>query len=202
MPEFYRKGEYDVAGFVVGVVSKNGVLDGSNIAEGDVVIGFPSVGLHTNGYSLARKVFFEIAGWKAGREVEEFGRTVGEELLVPHRCYISEIRRLKSSGVKGIAHITGGGIPGNLSRIIPRGLCARVEVGGHDIPVVFGMLQRLGDIATDEMYRVFNMGVGLIAVMSPEDAERFTREGAADAKPCVLGRVVRGDEPVEMVYLS
>ena len=202
MPEFYKKGEYDLAGFIVGVVSKDDVINGSNIAEGDMVIGFPSVGLHTNGYSLARKILFEVAKWEVDREVEEFGRTVGEELLVPHYCYLNDIRKLKQHGVKGIAHITGGGIPGNLNRIIPNGLCAKVEVGRQNIPAIFKLMQKLGNVETEEIYRVFNMGIGLAAVLSPDNAERFLADDSGSVKGFPVGKIISGAEPVEMVYLD
>jgi phosphoribosylformylglycinamidine cyclo-ligase len=200
MPEFYSKGEYDIAGFIVGVVSGTHIIDGSEIAEGDVVIGFPSVGLHTNGYSLARKVFFDAASWDVTRRVEEFGRTLGEELLVPHCCYLREIRRLKSVNVKGIAHVTGGGIPGNLRRVIPDGMTARVTVGDQKIPYVFELMQKLGSIEAEEMYRVFNMGVGLVAVLSKTDADAALSDDADCLTPFILGEIVRGDERVEMNY--
>jgi len=202
MPEFYGRNEYDLAGFIVGIVSAKGVIDGSAIKEGDVVVGFPSVGLHTNGYSLARKVFFEVAGWKVERKVDEFGRTLGEELLVPHHCYLDEIRELKDCGVRGIAHITGGGIPGNLNRIIPEGLSAHVEVGRQNIPPIFGIMQKLGNIDLEEMYRVFNMGIGLVAVLSPDSAERILTSTRIDSKPFEIGRIKTGSSPVEMNYVK
>jgi phosphoribosylformylglycinamidine cyclo-ligase len=202
MPGFYADGEYDLAGFIVGVVSKEGVLDGTPIADGDVVIGFQSVGLHTNGYSLARKVFFEKARWTVDRHVDEFGRTLGEELLVPHHCYLDEIRRLREFNVRGVAHITGGGIPGNLNRIIPDGLCARVEVGRQSIPRVFDLIQRLGDIKSEEMYRVFNMGIGLVAVLSESDSGRFLAANGASTKAFPIGRIIPGSTPVDMMYLT
>lgn len=200
MPDFYKRGEYDLAGFIVGVVGSEEVINGSGISDGDVVIGFPSVGLHTNGYSLARKVFFDIAKWKVDRKVDEFGRTLGEELLVPHHSYLDEIRILKKHGVKGMAHITGGGIPGNLNRIIPDGLCAKVEVGKQDIPPIFTVMQKLGDIETEEMYRAFNMGIGLAAVLSPDKAASVLGDDSFQAKPIEIGRITTGTSPVEMTY--
>ncbi len=201
MPEFYRKGEYDLAGFIVGAVASDGVIDGSTIAEGDVVVGFPSVGLHTNGYSLARKIFFDIAKWEVTRKVDEFGRTLGEELLVPHYCYLDEINKLKAHNVRGVAHITGGGIPGNLNRIIPDGLCAQIEVGKQSIPRVFTIMQELGNVKIEEMYRAFNMGIGLAAVLDPENSSRLLSDGSISSKPFEIGRIVKGDQPVAMTYL-
>jgi phosphoribosylformylglycinamidine cyclo-ligase len=193
-------GEYDLVGFVVGAVSRESVLDGSNIVDGDVVVAFPSVGLHTNGYSLARRIFFEHAGWDVTRKVKEFGKTLGEELLVPHYCYLREIETLKGHDVKGIAHVTGGGVPGNLGRVIPDGLCARVEVGRHDIPAIFGLLQELGDVETEEMYRVFNMGIGLVAVLSTAGADELLADKTSFASPFVIGSITRSSEPVDMIY--
>jgi len=200
MPDFYEKGEYDLAGFIVGMVERDNILDGAGISEGDVVIGYPSVGLHTNGYSLARKVFFEVAKWDVSKKVDEFGRSVGAELLVPHYCYLSEIHQLKENNVRGVAHITGGGVPGNLNRVIPNGLCARVEVGKQDIPPIFPVMQRLGNIETEEMYRAFNMGIGLAAVLSEENAGKVLAEPATSMKPFIFGRIVKGEQPVEMIY--
>ncbi len=202
MPEFYRKGEYDLAGFIVGVVASDGVIDGSKIAEGDIVVGFPSVGLHTNGYSLARKIFFDIAKWDVARKVDEFGRTLGEELLMPHYCYLEEIGKLKAHGVRGIAHITGGGIPGNLNRIIPDGLCAQVEVGSQSIPQVFSIMRKLSNVETEEMYRVFNMGIGLVAVLDPESAGRLLSDDSFTVRPFEIGKIAKGDQPVAMTYSS
>jgi phosphoribosylformylglycinamidine cyclo-ligase len=202
MPGFYGEGEYDVAGFIVGVVSESEVIDGSSIADGDKVVGFPSVGLHTNGYSLARKIFFDVAGWDVDRMVDEFGKTVGEELLVPHYCYLAEIRKLKEHHVKGMAHITGGGIPGNLNRIMPDGLCANVKVGNQSIPPIFDVMQKLGNVEADEMYRVFNMGIGLVAVMAPDDAGKLLADDSIPAKPFIIGDVSAGETPVKLIHVK
>lgn len=202
MPDFYSPGEYDLAGFIVGVVQKDRVIDGSSIADGDKVVGFPSVGLHTNGYSLARKIFLDVAGWHVDRMVDEFGKTLGEELLVSHYCYLNEIRKLKECNVRGVAHITGGGIPGNLNRIVPDGLCATVEVGNQHIPPVFELMRKLGNVDIDEMYRVFNMGIGLVAVLAPDDAEKLLADDSIPTKPIVIGRVSSGDEPVKLIHVS
>ncbi len=199
MPDFYQKGEYDLAGFIVGIVGKSDVVDGSKICAGDIVIGFASVGLHTNGYSLVRKVFFETAKWEVDRHVEEFGRPLGAELLVPHYCYINEIRALKACHVKGMAHITGGGLPGNVNRIMPDGLCARMTVKDRKILPIFQVMQRLGNIETDEMYRVFNMGIGLVAVLSKADADTMLSNTSLRMKPFVLGEIVKGEPPVELL---
>src|SRR5207342_2388930 len=165
MPGFYADGEYDIAGFIVGIVEKSRVIDGRSIVPGDALIGLPSAGLHTNGYSLARKVLFDAAGLRHDAFVPELGATVGDALLAPHRSYLNAIRPLLARGlVKGMAHITGGGITENLPRVLPEGTAAAVDPGAWDMPPLFSFLQQRGRIATDEMLRAFNMGIGLIVV--------------------------------------
>src|SRR5215213_2425075 len=160
MPGFYAEGEYDVAGFIVGVVDRPRIIDGPGIAPGDLLIGLPSVGLHTNGYSLARKLLFEVAGYEPGTYVEELGRTVSDELLKPHRSYLRAIEGLLDSHViKGLAHITGGGLLENIPRILPGGTAAEIDAGSWPVLPVFDLLARLGNVAEREMYRTFNMGV-------------------------------------------
>jgi phosphoribosylformylglycinamidine cyclo-ligase len=171
MPGFYADGEYDVAGFLVGVVERAKILDGSGIRPGDRVVAYPSTGLHTNGYSLARRVLAETGTALEACPPELSGATVGEALLAPHRCYAREIRRLLEdprARVRGLAHITGGGISGNLSRILPAGVDARIRPGTWTEPAVFGWLRRTGRIEEEEMRRAFNLGVGLIAVVGGE----------------------------------
>jgi phosphoribosylformylglycinamidine cyclo-ligase len=171
MPGFYPEGDFDLVGFIVGAVERGSIIDGSAIKEGDVIIGLPSSGLHTNGYSLVRKVF--------GTEPKtlnafypELGRTLGEELLEPHLCYYRELKPLLPH-LKGIAHITGGGLFDNLSRILPPGMALKVEKGSWDIPPIFTLIQRKGDVAEQEMFRVFNMGIGMALIASPPDVSRF-----------------------------
>jgi phosphoribosylformylglycinamidine cyclo-ligase len=171
MPGFYAAGEYDVAGFIVGAVERERLIDGSRIRAGDLLIGLPSSGLHTNGYSLARRIAFEIVGLDASDPVDELGATIGDVLLAPHRSYLSAIRPLLPSGViRGIAHITGGGITDNLPRILPDSVSARIDTGSWVVPPVFRWLQRSGNVPLDDMRRTFNMGVGLIVVTAPGDA--------------------------------
>jgi phosphoribosylformylglycinamidine cyclo-ligase len=173
MPGFYADGEYDVAGFIVGAVERDRVIDGRGIGAGDALIGIPSSGLHTNGYSLARSIAFDKLRLHVGDRVEELGTSVGEALLTPHRSYLPIDRPLlDSAAVKGMAHITGGGITDNLPRVLPRGTEAVVRSGSWDVPPVFQWLERAGGVPRADMLRTFNMGVGLILVVSPEDVDR------------------------------
>lgn len=166
MPGFYADGEYDLAGFIVGIASRNKLITGSEIRAGDALIGFPSTGLHTNGYSLARKLFFETAGYKPNQYVRAIGEKAGPALMKVHRSYLRLIQKLTGSGrTVGMAHITGGGITGNLPRILPKSLAAIVETGSWTPPPIFRHLQQLGGISQEEMLRTFNMGIGLIAVI-------------------------------------
>src|SRR5689334_18632727 len=184
MPGFYADGEYDVAGFIVGVVEKANVIDGRAIVPGDVLIGLPSAGLHTNGYSLARRVFFDVAGWKPETFVDDLGMTVGDALLAPHTSYLAVVRPLIEHGlVKGLAHITGGGITENLPRILPDGCAAEIDLRSWTVPPIFRLLQERGGIERDEMLRAFNMGVGLILVCAPANAPRVMNLAASHGEP-------------------
>jgi phosphoribosylformylglycinamidine cyclo-ligase len=166
MPGFYAAGEYDLAGFIVGAVERGRILNGSAVRAGDVLLALPSTGLHTNGYSLARKLVFEVAGLKPDTYVAELQNKVGAELLKPHRCYLAPLRDLLRRGwVSALAHITGGGITGNLPRVLPRNTQARVELGSWPVLPVFRYLARLGNVAAEEMLRAFNLGVGMILVV-------------------------------------
>ena len=198
MPGFYADGEYDIAGFIVGVVEQARIIDGRGIQPGDVLIGLPSAGLHTNGYSLARRVFFDVAGWRVDSMVGELGATVGEALLAPHVSYLAPLRPLlEQSLVKGMAHITGGGITENLPRILPEGCAAEIETRAWEPLPVFRVLQERGRIADDEMFRAFNMGIGLIVACASSDAGDVAdvlNRGDARARP--IGTIVRGDRTV------
>jgi phosphoribosylformylglycinamidine cyclo-ligase len=186
MPGMYAPDDYDLAGFIVGVVEKSQRLDQSRIRAGDAILALPSSGLHTNGYSLARKVFGqEPAALK--KRYGELGRTLGEALLEPHRCYFNDIKPMLP-WVKGLAHITGGGFEGNVPRVLPKGLGAHFDKGSWVVPPIFPLIQRQGRIDDDEMYRVFNMGVGMAIVCSPEDVRRL-RKSMPDAKP--VGEVTK-----------
>ncbi|MCS6805078.1 MAG: phosphoribosylformylglycinamidine cyclo-ligase [Blastocatellia bacterium] len=192
MPGFYAPGEYDVAGFIVGVVDRCRIIDGHAIELGDVLLGLRSLGLHTNGYSLARKLLFEIAGYQANTYLQELGCTVAEELLKPHRNYLPLLSGLLDSGyIKGLIHLTGGGFPGNIPRVLPDGCAAQINEGSWPVLPVFELLQRLGCVARDEMYRTFNMGIGMIMVVAPQHVETVTAHLAAQNEPVYsIGRVV------------
>ena len=198
MPGFYADGEYDIAGFIVGIVDKAKVIDGRSIVPGDVLIGLPSAGLHTNGYSLARSVMFDLCGFSAGTMVPELGVTAGEALLAPHRSYLNAMRPLLEAGlVKGMAHITGGGITENLPRALPAGCAAEIDRRSWTVPPLFSLLQERGGIAEDEMLRAFNMGIGLIIAVDASSSNRVLDllKGAGE-QPITLGRIVSGDRVV------
>jgi phosphoribosylformylglycinamidine cyclo-ligase len=205
LPDFYRPGDYDMAGFCVGVVERDHIVNGRAIQPGDVVLGLASTGLHSNGYSLVRKVVFEHAGLKAGDFVPELGRTVGEELLEPTRIYVRPIKDLlnhypvKKRVIRGLAHITGGGLLDNIPRVLPKG--RRVFLRrSWAIPAVFSWLQRLGGIEQAEMDRVFNQGIGFVMIVSPYYAESIQRQLAEDRVPSfVIGEVREGEEGAEFV---
>jgi phosphoribosylformylglycinamidine cyclo-ligase len=173
MPDFYPEGEYDLAGFVVGIVEREKYITGEKIQPGDVVLGLASSGIHSNGYSLVRKLFFEILGLKVDDYVEELGGKVYEILLTPTRIYVKSVLKLLDEvEVKGIAHITGGGIPGNLVRILPENVDAVIDKSSWDILPIFTFIQSKGNVPEDEMFKTFNMGIGLCLVVSPEEVER------------------------------
>ncbi|TVR65145.1 MAG: arginine--tRNA ligase [Gemmatimonadales bacterium] len=172
MPDFYAPGEYDLAGFIVGLVDRDRLLDGSRVREGDVLVGMGSSGLHTNGYTLARRIVFERAGLGVDDPFPEMDESVGSVLLRVHRSYLPALTpEVEEGTVRALAHITGGGIPGNLPRVLPEGLGARIRTDSWEIPTVFRILAELGGVARDEMFRVFNMGVGMVAVVAPDEAE-------------------------------
>ncbi len=199
MPGFYAEGEYDLAGFIVGAVDRDKLVTGAEIKAGDVLVGFPSTGLHTNGYSLARKLMFDVAGYKTSQYVTAIKEKAGAALMKTHRSYLHVIQKLVAAGMTaGMAHITGGGITENLPRILPKGLAAQVELGSWPVLPIFDHLRDLGQVSQDEMMRTFNMGVGLIAVIP---AAKFTRAKTlldrAEEKFYVIGRVVKGDHRVQ-----
>jgi phosphoribosylformylglycinamidine cyclo-ligase len=170
MPGFYGDGEYDLAGFIVGVVDKPRILDGSAVADGDILVGLPSTGLHTNGYSLARHVVFETLQLEWNDPLPEVGRSVADELLAIHRCYLKPLWPLVEGGrVSALAHITGGGLTDNLPRVLPAGLGAVIKVGAWEIPPVFRLLATAGEVPEEDMWRSFNMGVGMVAVVAKDD---------------------------------
>ncbi|HEY0320874.1 MAG TPA: phosphoribosylformylglycinamidine cyclo-ligase [Pyrinomonadaceae bacterium] len=198
MPGFYTEGEYDVAGFIVGVVDRAHVIDGKGIAPGDTVLALPSAGLHTNGYSLARKLFFEVAGYGVDTKLSELNATIGAALLEPHRSYLPALDGLLDGGrIKGLAHITGGGLLENIPRILPEGTSVAIARGTWPVLPIFTLMQQLGHIPDAEMYRTFNMGIGLVIITSQQDAEAIQSHFAKRDEPCYeIGRVIEGNREV------
>ncbi|MEE8419558.1 MAG: phosphoribosylformylglycinamidine cyclo-ligase, partial [Dehalococcoidales bacterium] len=178
--------DYDLVGFIIGVVEKKKIINGNTITAGDVIIGLPSSGLHTNGYSLVRKIFGETRS-ELEKYYPELDRTLGEELLEPHRCYYNQLRPLLPH-IKGMAHITGGGLIDNIPRTLPDGLTAQLEASAWTVPPIFRLIQEQGNVDPDEMYRVFNMGIGMVVICSPQDADKLRGE-LADST--VIGQVVK-----------
>lgn len=205
MPDLYAHGDFDLAGFCVGVVEKDQILDGKAIQAGDVLIGVESSGFHSNGYSLVRKAVFDVAKLDVATNVPELGMTVGEALLIPTRIYAKVVQTLlngpTSGKIHGIAHITGGGLAENTGRIIPQGLQARIDRSTWSVPALFDWLQKLAGIEREEMFRVFNMGIGLVVAVPPDavDAARQTI-ASCDLKSHVIGQVQAGTDPA--VYLN
>lgn len=191
MSDVYAKNEYDLAGTIIGVVDEDDIIDGQSIQPGDALFALPSSGLHTNGYTLARKVLFDEAGVHIDETPEGFSQPLGKTLIKPHRCYLPEFHHVKDHvSIKGIAHITGGGFEGNIPRVLPDGCCARVDAAAWTPPAVFQLMQEKGSISRDEMYKVFNMGIGLIFIVSPCDAVKLSTllpEG------CKIGEIETGD---------
>jgi phosphoribosylformylglycinamidine cyclo-ligase len=196
MPGFYPPGDYELVGFIVGVVDRARILDGTRIAAGDVLLGLPSAGLHTNGYSLARRVFFDVQKLSLGDRIpgDPEKRRVGEWLLAPHLSYLGPLAPLLAEpGLHGLAHVTGGGLTDNLPRILPAGLAAEVRFGSWEIPYPFRMLQDKGDIELEEMFRVFNMGIGMVAVVAAAALPSISKQlAAAGQRALPIGRIVEG----------
>ena len=198
MPGFYPDGEYDLAGFIVGVVDREKIVTGKNVEIGDVVLGLASNGLHTNGYSLARKLLFEVAHYTPETYVNELKGKVGNELMRTHKSYWPAIKRLvDGESVSAMAHITGGGITENLPRVLPRGVAAVIEMGSWPVLPIFEHLQTLGNVEQDEMLRTFNMGIGMVLVVP---AKKFKKAQSllerAGEKAFTIGRIVKGDRKV------
>jgi len=203
MPGFYQAGEYDVSGTIVGVVEKSRMINGKSIRRGDAVIGLASSGLHTNGYSLARKIFFERLKLKPASYVPEFGKTVGEELLNVHVSYGPVVQQIlkstsrrsskRSSALKGLAHITGGGFVDNIPRVLPAKCDVVIRRGSWEVPPVFQIIQRKGGVDEMELYQVFNMGIGMVLVVAPDEAASLMRTlKRAGHKSWIIGEVVPG----------
>ena len=200
MPGFYAEGEYDVAGFIVGIVDREKVIDGSRIAPNDRVLALPSVGLHTNGYSLARKLFFDVANYDVDTHMDALNSTIGAALLQPHVSYLTALDSLLDSNlIKGLAHITGGGLLENIPRILPVGTSVHIKRDSWPVLPVFKMMQEIGNIKDTEMYRTFNMGVGMIIVAAADDAETIkTHLRERDEAVYEIGSVVEGDREVSI----
>ena len=198
MPGFYPDGEYDLAGFIVGIVERERIITGKTVEPGDVILGLASNGLHTNGYALARKLFFEVAGYTLETYVNELKGKVGNELMHTHRSYWPAIKKMVAAEcVSAMAHITGGGITENLPRVLPRGTAAVIEMGSWPVPPIFEHLQKLGNVPQDEMLRTFNMGLGMLLVVP---SKKFKKAQSvlekAGERACTVGRIVKGDRKV------
>lgn len=204
LPGFYAPGEYDLAGFAVGVVEKKRLIDGSQVEAGDVIIGLPSSGLHSNGYSLARKALLETAGLKLSEKIPELGRTLGEELLQPTRIYAKPVLAAFTAykvkrPIRALAHITGGGLIENVPRVLPRTCDAEFDLGSWPVPPVFPLIQQAGGVAEGEMYRVFNMGIGMVMVVTPPSVETvMAKLRRAGCRSRVVGRIVAGRREVRL----
>lgn len=198
MPGLYAENEYDLAGFAVGIVDKDQIITGENIKAGDIILGLPSNGIHSNGYSLVRKLFFEVLDMKITDYVEEFGTTLGEELLKPTKIYVKEILSLiEAIPVKGISHITGGGFFENIPRILPENVDAKINVDSWEVPPVFQFMAEKGNISKDDIFGTFNMGIGMVVVVSKEDVdgamEVLNKSGQAVH---IIGEIVEGTKQV------
>jgi phosphoribosylformylglycinamidine cyclo-ligase len=198
MPGFYPHGEYDLAGFIVGVVERERIITGKTVEPGDIILGLPSTGLHTNGYSLARKLLFEVAGYTLETYVNEIKGKVGNELMRTHRSYWPVIKKLVTAEcVSAMAHITGGGITENLPRVLPRGVSAVIEYGSWPVLPIFTHLQTLGNVPQDDMMRTFNMGIGMLLVVPSKKFKKAqTVLDRAGEKYYAIGRIVKGERKV------
>ncbi|MBC8382419.1 MAG: phosphoribosylformylglycinamidine cyclo-ligase [Candidatus Cloacimonetes bacterium] len=193
MPSLYQKDDFDLVGTIVGCVDEKNAISGKTISDGDVLLGFSSTGLHTNGYSLARKIMFDILNLKPDSYINELGKPVAEALLAVHRSYYPILKPfIDEHIIKGLAHITGGGIPGNLKRIIPKGMSAIVTKNSWEVPALFRFLQQGEQVEEAEMYRTFNMGIGMIAVVNEENVNQILKK--TDAK--VIGTIIKGKQKV------
>lgn len=194
----YTPGEYDLVGTIVGVVEREALITGETISPGDIIIALEATGLHTNGYSLARKVLFERCKYDVDTYLPEISTTVGNELLKPHKSYVQSILKLRTvCEIKGIAHITGGGLPGNIHRILPDRCQAKINKQSWDVPSIFKLIQREGSVEEEEMFRVFNMGIGMVLVTAPDSVSASLKSlNASDESAFVLGEIVSGDKGV------
>jgi phosphoribosylformylglycinamidine cyclo-ligase len=198
MPGFYKEDEYDLAGFCVGIVDKDRIITGENIKEGDMLIGLPSSGIHSNGYSLVRKIVFEKKKMDVDTYIPELGKTLGEELLIPTRIYVPVVLDLiEKFNIKGISHITGGGFYENIPRMLPEGFTAHIDTSIIDVPVIFHLLQKWGNIDQKEMYSTFNMGVGMVLVVDKDELDSIAEHLRSRGESFyILGEVKAGQEGV------
>lgn len=198
MPGFYSDGEYDVAGFTVGIVDQSKLITGKEIEPGDMIIGLPSSGIHSNGYSLVRKLFFEVKGMTSETPIEALGKTLGEELLTPTKIYVKPVLALlKEVDVKGIVHITGGGFDENIPRILPEGVNASIQLDSWKMPPIFSVIQEMGNISTEEMYKTFNMGIGMMLVVKAEEVNKTLEVLKGQGEEAYLiGEITQGQRQV------
>jgi phosphoribosylformylglycinamidine cyclo-ligase len=198
MPGFYAEDEYDLSGFAVGVVDRHKIIDGSSIREGDSIIGIASNGLHSNGFSLVRKLFFDLKKMNVSAYLPEIGARLGDELLKPTRIYVKAFESLKDAiQIKGMAHITGGGIPGNLPRILPKYMRAVLQIGSWPVPPVFSLIRKLGNVPEDEMKKTFNMGIGYVVIVSTRAAGKAVSLLNQSGYPAfIIGQIERGRKGV------
>ena len=201
MPDFYAPNEYDLAGCIIGCVGRREIVDGSRICPGDVIVGLPSAGLHTNGYSLARKVLLEKEGIKLTAQVPELGRALGEELLAPHRCYRKVVKPLLAEHLlRGLVHVTGGGITDNTPRILPKGTRAVVRLGTWPVLPIFNLIARRGRVPKSDMLRTFNMGIGMMLIVARRNLTRVTTLLAQQReKFWIIGEIQRGNQSVKYI---
>jgi phosphoribosylformylglycinamidine cyclo-ligase len=201
MPGFYPPNEYDLAACIVGWVRRRAIIDGIRICPGDAILGLPSVGLHTNGYSLARKVLLEKEGIKLTQKLPELGRTLGEELLAPHRCYWKVVKPLLAERLlKGLVHVTGGGITDNTPRVLPAGTRAVVRLGSWPVLPIFELIARLGRVPEPDMLRTFNMGIGMMLIVAKRKLARvMTLLAQAREKFWIVGDIQRGKPSVQYI---
>lgn len=198
MPGMYAQGEYDIAGFSVGIVDKKKLIDGSTIAEGDVVLGLASSGVHSNGFSLVRRILLEEKGYKLEDHLDELQGTLGETLLTPTKIYVKTVLSiLNQVDIKGLSHITGGGFLENIPRVLPQGVNAEIEYGSWPIHPIFSMLQREGDISNQDLFRTFNMGIGMVVIVSTEQADEAIRIAKEQGEEIyTLGKITKGEQRV------
>lgn len=198
MSGFYPEGEYDIAGFAVGAVEKSKLITSEKVREGDVVLGLPSSGVHSNGYSLVRKICFDLKGFKGDEYLDELGKTIGEELLTPTRLYPKScLPLIENFDIHGMVHITGGGFYENIPRALPENMAVEIDSSAWQMPAIFKLLQQWGNVDWKEMYRTFNMGIGMVIIASPAEAEKIKTYLAGVNEPVYeIGQVVKGDHNV------